>query len=62
MAAVVALLATFSLPAPPADPTVTMAVSLVRVVLLYAFLVWATLRRERAAPEGGSAPVVTAQA
>jgi alpha-1,2-mannosyltransferase len=50
--AFVALCAVFSLPTPSSDPQVTTAVSLLRTLLLYAFLVWAVLRRETAASEG----------
>jgi hypothetical protein len=49
VAAFVAVLAMFSIATPPSfDPWVLMAASLVRTVALYALLVWAVLRRERA--------------
>jgi alpha-1,2-mannosyltransferase len=50
VAAFVAVCAVFSLPAPFTDPMVSMASSLARAILLYAFLLWAVLRRETAAP------------
>jgi alpha-1,2-mannosyltransferase len=45
--AFVAFCALFSMPTPFADPRVSIAVSLARVAVLYAFLGWAVLRRER---------------
>ena len=51
VAAFVAVGAVFSLPTPSSDPRTQIAVSLVRTVALYAFLLWAVLRRETAAPE-----------
>ena len=50
LAAFVAVFAMFSIPTPSTDPGVNIAVSLARSLVLYAFLVWAVLRRERAAP------------
>jgi hypothetical protein len=49
-AAFVAVLATFSIQVPTANPKGDIAVSLVRVVWLYALLVWGVLRRETPEP------------
>jgi len=51
LAAFVAVWAMLSLPTPISDPRVSIAVSLVRMFALYAFLLWAVLRRGTAAPE-----------
>ena len=50
VAAFVAVVAAFSVPTPSSDPWTLIAVSLAQVVALYAFLLWAVLRRERVAP------------
>jgi alpha-1,2-mannosyltransferase len=50
LAAFVGVWAVFSVPIPVADPDGSMIQSLVRVLIIYAFLVWVVLRRERAAP------------
>jgi alpha-1,2-mannosyltransferase len=46
--AFVAVVALFSVPVPMSDPRGDVAVSLVRLVPLYALLLWAVLRREKA--------------
>ncbi|MFT3772608.1 MAG: transposase [Minicystis sp.] len=54
VAAYLAIWATVSLPTPPSGPRVEIAVSLARAAVIYAFLLWVTLRRETAsldAPE-----------
>lgn len=51
LAAFVAVWALLSLPIPISDPSVSIAVSLARMLVLYVFLLWAMLRRESAAPE-----------
>jgi alpha-1,2-mannosyltransferase len=56
LAAFVAVCALFSLPSPPSGPTGAIAMSLVRAVALYAFLVWAVLRRETAAASPAPSP------
>jgi len=54
--AFVATWAVFSIFPPGIDTKVAIAISLVRVGALYVFLVWAVLRRERAAPAPREAP------
>lgn len=46
LAAFAAVIAAFLVPTPNPDPKTDIAVSLVRAALLYAFLVWAVLRRD----------------
>jgi alpha-1,2-mannosyltransferase len=51
LAAYLVIWATVSLPTPPSGPRVEIAVSLAREALIYAFLLWVTLRRETAAAD-----------
>jgi hypothetical protein len=51
LAAFVAVWASFSIPTPISDPKAAIAVSLARMVVIYAFFLWVVLRRETAAPE-----------
>src|SRR6185295_14711608 len=46
LAAFVAIFAVFSLPVPAPGPAAEIAISLVRAFALYAFLVWAMLRKD----------------
>jgi alpha-1,2-mannosyltransferase len=56
VAAFVAVGAIFSIQTPSSDPGVQIAVSLARMVPLYALLLWLVLRRETASPAPGGVP------